>query len=319
MAPLTLRSGPVSVTLDLPAKVLKALRRIPASAGTAGGRHLSAAPSRLEVSNRKPVLHTEPRSVAASAAYFREIHEMNLAKAASATSDDLRGRVSSAWWYHTIELPGGVTTPGAYDHRELVPHYGLPADLRGQTVLDIATFDGFWAFEFERRGGQVTATDIPRIRDLDLPPPVRAQLVADGLDWETGKAFNIAHEALQSTVKRVEVSVYDLNPETMGTFDFVHVADLLLHLENPIAALRAIRSVTKHRAIIADCFDPNLSHGAVGYLGGWSVATWWSPGLDGLAQMVIDAGFKTVEVACTYRLGTTDSKGPWRASLLATA
>lgn len=319
MAPVTLRTGPVSVTLDLPSRVLQALRRIPSPTAGRSAPHLSSAPPRLEFSSRKPVLHIEPRSAAASAGYFREIHELNLAREKAVTGDDLRDRVASAWWYHTIELPGGVVTPGAYDHRELVPRYGLPDDLTGQRVLDIATFDGFWAFELERRGGRVTATDIPRIRDLDVPTAVRDRLVADGLDWDTGQAFKIAHAALGSTVERVEVSVYDLDPERMGTFDFVHVADLLLHLENPIAALRAIRKVTRHRALIADCFDPNLPSGAVRYLGGWEVATWWSPSLDALAQMVIDAGFKTVEVACTYRLGTTDSKGPWRASLLATA
>src|ERR1700683_4686378 len=49
-------------------------------------------------------------------------------------------------WYHTIELPGGVVTKGAHDHRDVVGRVGLPADLAGRRALDVATFDGFWAF-----------------------------------------------------------------------------------------------------------------------------------------------------------------------------
>ena len=35
-------------------------------------------------------------------------------------------------WYHTIDLGDGVVTAGLYDHRPLVPAYGLPDDLDGQ-------------------------------------------------------------------------------------------------------------------------------------------------------------------------------------------
>jgi hypothetical protein len=45
--------------------------------------------------------------------------------------------------YHTTQLPGGIVTPGDYDHRPLVAHHGLPKDLRGRRALDVASFDGF--------------------------------------------------------------------------------------------------------------------------------------------------------------------------------
>ena len=47
-----------------------------------------------------------------------------------------------------------IVALGEYDHRELVPHYGVPDDLAGQSCLDVGTADGFWAFEFERRGAR---------------------------------------------------------------------------------------------------------------------------------------------------------------------
>ena len=90
----------------------------------------------------------------------------------SGTTPDQEGddSVAAAPWYHTIELPGGLVTNGVYDHRPLVPHYGLPENLSGRRALDVGTADGFWAFELERRGAEVTALDVERLSELDLPP-----------------------------------------------------------------------------------------------------------------------------------------------------
>ncbi|MDQ6946152.1 MAG: hypothetical protein M3256_07725 [Actinomycetota bacterium] len=182
----------------------------------------------------------------------------------------------------------------------------------------MATCDGFWAFEMERRGATVVATDIGRFESYDFPPPVRAALRERKIDRDTGAAFKCARIALSSSVERVERSVYDLDPADVGTFDFVHAGDLLLHLQDPIRALRAIRSVTDGTALIADCVDPSLPSGTTQYFGGWSAVTWWTPSVDTLAQMVLDAGFADLRVHAMYRLGTSDGpKGPWRISILA--
>src|ERR1700730_10047735 len=55
-------------------------------------------------------------------------------------------------WYHTLDLGNGVVTPGFVDHREQVAQHQFPASLAGKRCLDVATFDGFWAFEMEKRG-----------------------------------------------------------------------------------------------------------------------------------------------------------------------
>jgi tRNA (mo5U34)-methyltransferase len=227
-------------------------------------------------------------------------------------------------WYHTIELPGGLVTPGIYDQRPLVPHYGMPDDLRGRRVLDVATNDGFWAFEFERRGAEVIAVDVERGSDHDFPPVVRDALLRQGLDWLTGTGFDIAHRALRSKVKRVITSIYGLDPRTIGVFDLVHVGDVLVHLENPIAALRRVRSVTSGQALIcdvvsADRAEQRANPHVIGYRGGWSAVTWWVPSVDTLAQMVIDAGFSDVKVHLIYSLAQTNKRtGPWHAVLKAT-
>ena len=44
-------------------------------------------------------------------------------------------------------------TEGMFDLRPVVDRYGLPARMDGMRALDVGTWDGFWAFEMERRGG----------------------------------------------------------------------------------------------------------------------------------------------------------------------
>jgi tRNA (mo5U34)-methyltransferase len=235
----------------------------------------------------------------------------------------LAAAAASRGWYHTIELPFGVVTAGAYDHRPLARRYGVPDDLHGQRVLDVGCADGFWALEFERRGGDVTAVDIGSAADLDLPPAASRIVQNDGLEWQMGPEFAFAREVLGSRVEAVTASVYDLSPDEFGVFDFVHAGDLLLHLRDPILALQRIRSVTAGQALLSDCFDPALDRAGAGshltrYVGAWSSATWWSPALSTLVQMVADAGFSEVDVVTTYQLPYVgDAVGPWRVVLRA--
>jgi tRNA (mo5U34)-methyltransferase len=51
-----------------------------------------------------------------------------------------------------MELAPGVLTPGWLDHRGAVARVPFPDSLEGKRCLDVGTFNGFWAFEMERRG-----------------------------------------------------------------------------------------------------------------------------------------------------------------------
>jgi tRNA (mo5U34)-methyltransferase len=235
---------------------------------------------------------------------------------------ELADLIRSESWYHTIELPGGLTTPGQFDHRGLLSRYGFPADLTGQRALDVATFNGFWAFEMEKRGAAVTAIDLDDPREWDYPRPVRPIVAQKDETQQMSRGFEIARRALGSRVERIGISVYDLNPEQLGSFDFVHCGDLLLHLREPLTALERIRSVTSGRLLLSDVVDlaaPGGSYGPiVQYMGGWDDLLWWVPSLDALAQMAIDAGFREVRVNSIYNIAKTyETEGWWRASLTA--
>jgi tRNA (mo5U34)-methyltransferase len=229
-------------------------------------------------------------------------------------------RISKVTWYHTIDLPGGVVTPGEFDHRPLVPHYGLPDDLSGRRALDVATNNGFWAFELEKRGADVSAVDVGSVAGLDFPPGVRGFIERKGIDAPVGEGFEIAHGLLGSKVRKIVTNVYDLDPREHGTYDFVHIADVLLHLRDPLRALERVRSVTDGTALIVDGVDPDLASGAslTHYRGGWSTVVWWLPSVEVLAQMVVDAGFSEVRVGKLYNLPTGYGAGLWRTILHAT-
>ncbi len=160
-------------------------------------------------------------------------------------SGDLAAEVARARWYHGMELPGGIVTPGDYDLPDTARRIPLPHSLAGKRCLDVGTRDGFWAFEMERRGAAaVVAIDLDDPEELDFPEP-RPRLGAatrESLERRES-AFGIAHRALGSKVERRNLSVYELSERAVGRFDFAFIGTLLLHLRNPVDALAAIRRV----------------------------------------------------------------------------
>jgi len=214
-------------------------------------------------------------------------------------------RVSEVEWYHSIDLGHGVVTPGLFVHRPFLSHYHLPENFKDMRVLDVATYDGFWAFEFERRGAtEVVAMDIGTWKEIDIPPRIRSEASKEMLDKETGSGFHIARDILGSRVQRKIMNVYDLSPELMGKFDFVFCGDLLLHLMNPMKALQNIHSVVSGYAYIVDVFIPEYgeddSNAILRYTGGTNRMVWWRFGLGCLKKMIKDAGFTEVEVLSKF-------------------
>src|SRR3954451_18820075 len=108
------------------------------------------------------------------------------------SGQDLATEVERYPWYHTLDLGNGVVTKGMFDHRPVLHHYPIPADLSGLRCLDVATMDGYWAFEMERRGAaSVTALDLEDPEELDWPASLRAEAVKT-VDETKAERFEIA-------------------------------------------------------------------------------------------------------------------------------
>jgi tRNA (mo5U34)-methyltransferase len=229
----------------------------------------------------------------------------------------LKARIDAVpQWYHTLELAPGVVTPGWFDLRETIAALPFPDDLTGRRCLDIGTFDGFWAFEMERRGAdEVVAVDLLDPGAWDWPHGSDAAVVdAIGQRKAGGSGFEVARDALGSSVERRELSVYDLDPDDIGTFDFVYVGSLLLHLRDPVRALERARSVCRGEALLVDAIDGTLStlfpRRPMAGLDGKGRPWWWKPNVAGLVRMVEAAGFEVLgdPVRTRLRLGPEQPK-----------
>jgi len=209
-------------------------------------------------------------------------------------------------WYHTIELPGYITK-GRYDWRPYLHKFGLD-DLAEKTVLDVGAGNGYFSFEFEKAGASVTALDIPSQQDRDN----NALGMEDKSTYQYNyagfnSAFSIAKRLLNSNVNRVEMNLYDLSPDNVGTFDIVFCNDVLLHLTDPLRALCAFRRVCNGSLVVGTpLFDPALFWARgffhllkrfpfVHFVGATNSTAFYLPTATCLEHWVTAAGFKVVK------------------------
>lgn len=216
----------------------------------------------------------------------------------TASPEGLAERVAAREWYHTLELAPGVVTPGWFDLRGVVDRLPLPASLAGARCLDVGTFEGFWALEMERRGAaEVLGIDILDPLAWDWPAgseDAMIRILEERKDG--GRGFELVREALGSSISRRELSVYDLDPGSVGSFDFIYLGSLLLHLRDPVGALARVRSVCRGRLLVVDRVDLPLSLLAprrpLAALDGVGRPWWWKPNRATLVRMLQAAGFR---------------------------
>lgn len=224
----------------------------------------------------------------------------------------LAARASRLRWYHTIELGPGVVTEGMFDHRRALDRYLLPEDLTGMRCLDVGTMDGFWAFEMERRGAQeVWAVDVADPEQLDWPPRWRSR-VTPTLDETKAERFALAHEALGSSVRRLERSVYELDRD-LGKFDLIFCGDLLIHLKDPITAIQRMHAVCRGSTILCNPVTRFRlrPRRALAEFDGIEEFRWWLLSEASLERMMLAVGFDRIQVGRQFELPPRQG-GPWK-------
>jgi len=222
----------------------------------------------------------------------------------------LQARVDELLWYHSVDVKPGVATQGWWELRHALPLIPFP-DLRGKRCLDIGTWDGFYAYEMERRGAaEVVAIDLLDISAIDYPPEIRANKTFDpslGDKQLRSAGFRLLHDILDSKVEWRDCNIYDLDPVEMGTFDVVNLGSLLIHLRDPVRALDAVRSVTKGHFVCIDYVHPPLEllsrkRPLFQLQGEGSDFQWWLASDAGLRQLLHVGGFTIEEVSKYFLL-----------------
>jgi tRNA (mo5U34)-methyltransferase len=224
-------------------------------------------------------------------------------------------------WYHTIDLGGGLITPGLFDYRDQWARFGLPERFDGQTVLDAGPANGFFSFGFAQRGARTSCFDLPSLRALDRFPgqSVEQSLVKiermmesvspggrhteEELYWLLiDGPFRFCQQRLGLDVERHYLSIYDVSRETLnapGGFDWVYAGDILLHLLYPLKALAALASVCRGTLVVVEqCPGAPTDPPAMIYRGGSDPAedevNWWLMNRACLEQLLRKLGFHEV-------------------------
>jgi hypothetical protein len=170
------------------------------------------------------------------------------------------------------------------------------------------------------------AIDLDDADRWDWPPRVRVAAERGGTtvlsDFRRGAAgFELAREALGSKVERRDLSVYDLDPEVVGTFDVVMLGSLLLHLRDPVGALDAIRRVCRGVLVCSEAVElfPSLlrPRTPTARLDGYDQPWWWQFNVAAFHRLLTSAGFAIARRSRPYfiPLGSEHRVPPWRHAL----
>jgi tRNA (mo5U34)-methyltransferase len=205
----------------------------------------------------------------------------------------LQDAVDAISWYHRMELPGGIVTPGESDTARGLPRLRLPERLDGLSVLDIGAWDGFYSFEAKRRGAaRVIATD---------------SYSWDGPGWGSKAGFLLARKALGLDVEDLDIDVMELSPDRVGTFDVVLLLGVLYHLKDPITAIEHAASVANDLLILETvtnlCWSPfPAARLFVGSELNNDDTNWWALNPAALQALLKRTGFRDVQVVYRTRL-----------------
>lgn len=250
----------------------------------------------------------------------------------------LQERVDAVpFWWHSIDLGHGVVTPGhksAADLQRELDAMALP-DLRGRSVLDIGGWDGFFAFEAERRGAARVAVVDHYMWSMDSPGQqaywrrCRQEGIAPRPYHETefwhpdtlpGKrGFDLARAALGSHVEPIVADFMTCDLAALGAWDVVLYLGVLYHMEEPLTALRRLSAVTSELAVVETeaIVVPELEHDALwrffpgAELNG-DVSNWWAPNACGLLGALTAAGFSAPRVIAEPPAALTEAGGGGR-------
>jgi len=232
---------------------------------------------------------------------------------------------SVAFWFHSYDFGEGVSAAGHKSLAQLRAEWDLMKlpELRGKSVLDVNTWDGWFALQAERAGaGRVLGLDW-YMWSMDqqahsryhaehkaagtIPDPYHAMPYFRPAELPGKVGFDTARRISQSRVEEMvgDFATMDLSPLKNG-FDVVFYLGTLYHMADPIGNLRRLYEVTAPGGLAvietAAMEVPGLedipmceNYGPLHRLNADS-SNWWSPNAAALRQMLLAVGFEAAEV-----------------------
>ena len=182
----------------------------------------------------------------------------------------------------------------------------LPDDLHGKRALDVGTFDGFWAFELERRGAEVVAIDVERVdgaRSGRRTTGSGSSERCETLGVQLGGGFELAAAGARTRARRrVVCDVLELTPEAIGgPVDVAFMGALLIHLRDPVLALERVfgalepgGELVPARARVAAAVAASPAAAGRAPADAETPFNWWRPNWATLKAWLETAGFTEI-------------------------
>jgi len=294
--------------------------------GSALARQWDGADAGFENTNLRPAPGTALDLPQADSGYAPDLSAKDLRPidfswiSPGSPEDDVRQAIEwvndAAGWFHAIDLPHGITTPGGRGWEGRRDLFDYATRCKGRTVLDVGAMEGGDSFAAEDAGAaSVVAADVDHYLQYDLGSNAAWSFVVDKhkhavaqgpeAEWAFLNAkrfgFELCKAARASRARRVCSTVYELDPEVHGVFDVTMCFGLLYHLRHPLLAIDRIASVTGEVMLVNNQIysGPSPHDNAVLYHNDtWrgSYTNWFVPTYGAFLQMLSSSGFRRVEV-----------------------
>lgn len=169
-----------------------------------------------------------------------------------------RPELKDCRFYHSMTLPALGEVTGEWDIRPDFDNYVGGVALAGRDVLDVGTCTGAIAFEAERRGARVIATDVDgiprytwlpfegslyhqdrRLWDIHSGPGLLAYKNGFWLAWHAlGSSVRVAYEDLAQLRYRLPMQ------------DVVLACAVMEHLSDPVSAIGHLCRLAKQEVVL---------------------------------------------------------------------
>jgi 2-polyprenyl-3-methyl-5-hydroxy-6-metoxy-1,4-benzoquinol methylase len=211
-----------------------------------------------------------------------------------------------AWfgWGHDHDF-GGFQVSGRMGTRHVwllsrfLDQFSVPLDaIRGRRVLDVGCWTGGVSLVLAELGGSVVAID-PVVRNLEAVELLKRAFAVDALTCRP-------------------LSIYDLEPADVGSFDTVFCTGIIYHHTDPIVALRRLYHVMRPGAWLCletmstDHPGPMCEYrGPLPKRGPEQEWNWFLPAPRALERMLQDTGFEEIRAGNGVRdFAVTDVEDP---------
>jgi tRNA (mo5U34)-methyltransferase len=191
-------------------------------------------------------------------------------------------------WFHTIEFPNGVVTPGGKSAKNLATEASIAFkySITGKTVLDVGAWNGYFTLQAVKRGAS-------RVKAVDAPTWLSTT--------SRGKeSFDLVTKYFSLDVDTDTIQVENITPENTGVHDVVLFLGVLYHLKWPLFGLHNIARVCREHLVLETHIDAmTIDRPAMIFYPGAELnndrSNWWGPNVACVEAMLKTVGFADVE------------------------